>query len=234
MENPAVCDSIMSLQGESPLVFDQLVAPSPALRAAVDGVCDRDPVFGKIEAELGRLTVRQMPPGFASLVRIILGQQLSAKAAQAIFLRLYQQLELTPELWLGYPEAQLRQMGFSQTKVATCRRAATAILEGSLTLTGDGLDDSAISAQFTRIKGIGSWTAAIYLLFCLERLSSFPAADLALQVSYQTLKDLPDRPAPKVLLALVQPFWPYGGAAAHLLWHHYRVCLAPSRLPKKP
>lgn len=227
----------MAFQVKGPLIFEQLVAPSPRLRAAVDTICDRDPDFRKIEAEIGRLTVRRMPPSFASLVRIILGQQLSAKAAQAIFLRLYQQLELTPEVWIGCPEEQLRQIGLSQPKIATCKRAAAAILEGSLTLSGDSLDDNTIAAQFTRIKGIGSWTAAIYLLFCLERLSCFPAADLALQVSYQTLKNLAVRPTPKTLLHLVQRFRPDGGAAAHLLWHYYRFCRqkpAPSHLLKQP
>ncbi|MDX2214461.1 MAG: hypothetical protein SFY66_14315 [Oculatellaceae cyanobacterium bins.114] len=76
--------------------------------------------------------------------------------------------------------------------------------------------------QLTQIKGIGVWTAEVYLLFCLNRLNSFPASDLAIQVGYQRLKSLDHRPTRSELLSLTQPLDPYRGAVAHLLWHYYR------------
>jgi DNA-3-methyladenine glycosylase II len=77
-------------------------------------------------------------------------------------------------------------------------------------------------AQLTQIKGIGVWTAEVYLLFCLERLSSFPASDLAVQIGYQRLKKLERRPNRKELIASTDRLDPYRGAVAHLLWHYYR------------
>jgi DNA-3-methyladenine glycosylase II len=84
------------------------------------------------------------------------------------------------------------------------------------------LPDADAVAQLTQIKGIGVWTAEVYLLFCLERLSSFPASDLAVQVGYQRLKKLESRPTRKALIASTEPLDPYRGAVAHLLWHYYR------------
>jgi DNA-3-methyladenine glycosylase II len=169
------------------------------------------------------LTVRTVAPGFPSLVRIILGQQLSSKAAQAIFQRLVAQLELTPEAIAAAPDTTLRQVGLSRAKIATCQRLAAALVSGQLTLaTLATLSDADAVAQLTQIKGIGVWTAEVYLLFCLERLSSFPASDLAVQVGYQRLKNLASRPTRPALLKLTEPLAPYRGAVAHLLWHYYR------------
>ena len=202
---------------------DSLFPPSPQLRAAVDWVGDRDPAFRHIEVAVGPLSVRRWPVGLPSLVRIILGQQLSSRAAQAIFQRLVEQLELTPENLVTASASTLQQVGLSHAKVATCQRLAAAMLAGELSLTGlPSLSDADAIAHLTQIKGIGMWTAEIYLLFCLERLSRFPAADLALQVGFQRLKQLETRPTPKDLLILTEPLHPYRGAVAHLLWHYYR------------
>jgi DNA-3-methyladenine glycosylase II len=84
------------------------------------------------------------------------------------------------------------------------------------------LPDALIVEKLTKIKGIGPWTAEIYLLFCLERLSIFPASDLAIQLSYQKLKSLDHRPTRPELMTLTQNLAPYRGAAAHLLWHYYQ------------
>jgi DNA-3-methyladenine glycosylase II len=210
------------LPGVNP-VDDGLVPPSPELRQAIAVVCDRDPAFSAIEAATPPLTVRTVAPGFPSLVRIILGQQLSSKAAQAIFQRLVAQLELTPEAIAAAPDTTLRQVGLSRAKIATCQRLAAALVSGQLTLaTLATLSDADAVAQLTQIKGIGVWTAEVYLLFCLERLSSFPASDLAVQVGYQRLKNLASRPTRPALLALTESLDPYRGAVAHLLWHYYR------------
>lgn len=201
----------------------ELLPPSPELRQAVAVVCDRDPTFQRIEAEAGPLTVRAWAAGFPSLVRIIMGQQLSARAAQAIFQRLTAQLELTPEAIAATSDTTLKQVGLSRAKIATCHQLAAAILSGQLNLTTIAtLSDADAVAQLTQIKGIGVWTAEVYLLFCLQRLSSFPASDLAIQISYQRLHNLESRPTRQKLLISTSHLDPYRGAIAHLLWHYYR------------
>ncbi len=201
----------------------ELLPPSPLLRQAVVVVCDRDPTLQRIEAETGPLTVRTWAPGFPSLVRIILGQQLSAKAAQAIFQRLKAELELTPEAIAAAPDPTLQRVGFSRAKIATCQRLSAALQSNQLNLDAlAALPDADAVAQLTQIKGIGVWTAEVYLLFCLQRVSSFPASDLAVQVAYQRLKHLENRPTRRHLLAATESLHPYRGAIAHLLWHYYR------------
>ncbi|MBE9138911.1 DNA-3-methyladenine glycosylase 2 family protein [Nodosilinea sp. LEGE 07088] len=201
----------------------ELLPPSPALRQAVAVVCDRDPSFQTIAAQTGPLTVRTWAVGFPSLVRIIVGQQLSAKAAQAIFQRLRLAMALTPDAIATAPEVTLKQAGLSRAKIATCQLLSAAILAHDLDLdTLATLSDKAAIAHLTQIKGIGVWTAEVYLLFCLQRLSSFPASDLAIQVGYQRLKHLEHRPTRRELLATTEPLHPYRGAVAHLLWHYYR------------
>ncbi|MBD1909947.1 MULTISPECIES: DNA-3-methyladenine glycosylase 2 family protein [unclassified Leptolyngbya] len=211
--NPSVTDVLNS----------ELQPPSPALRKAIAHICTQDSDFLKIEAEAGPLHIRRWPPTFASLVRIILGQQLSSKAAMAIFLRTNQLIELTPANFATCSDTTLKQAGFSQAKIATCKRLAEAILENRLHLDSfSALPDSAVATQLTQIKGIGSWTAEIYLLFCLERLNSFPSLDLAVQIAYQRLKHLDQKPTSKELIVHCKPLEPFRGAAAHLLWHYYR------------
>jgi DNA-3-methyladenine glycosylase II len=197
--------------------------PSAAVVAAVAAVCDRDRDFLQIEQLAGTLSVRREGASFASLVRIVVGQQLSAKAAESIFLRLKSLVEVTPIALLNAEEELLRQAGLSRAKVVTCRELAIAILDGRLDLANlETLSDEAVTAELTKIKGIGPWTAQIFLLFCMERLDSFPAADLAVQVAYQRLKGLEQRPTAKELLVLCEDLKPWRGAVAHLLWHYYR------------
>lgn len=202
---------------------NELLPPSSLLRQAMEVVYDRDPTFQRIEAEAGPLTVRTWAAGFPSLVRIIMGQQLSSRAAQAIFQRLKAELALTPKAIAAAPYLTLQQVGLSRAKIATCQRLSTAILSDQLSLaTLAILPDTEAIAQLTQIKGIGIWTAEVYLLFCLQRLSSFPASDLAIQIGYQRLKKLERRPTRKELIASTDDLDPYHGAVAHLLWHYYR------------
>ena len=213
----------MSHSDVTNILDSELLPPSPQLRQAVVVVCDRDPSFQRIEAETGPLTARTWAPGFPSLVRIILGQQLSSRAAQAIFQRLKAELELTPEAIAAAPDLTLQQVGFSRAKIATCQRLSAALRSNQLNLDAlAALPDADAVAQLTQIKGIGVWTAEVYLLFCLQRVSSFPASDLAVQVAYQRLKNLESRPTRRHLLAATASLHPYRGAIAHLLWHYYR------------
>jgi DNA-3-methyladenine glycosylase II len=213
----------MQQESQSAHSPSEWVVPNAQMQQAMAHVYERDRTFQAIEAEAGPLTLRKWPSGFPSLVRIVLGQQLSARAAQAIFQRLNEQVTLTPEKFAVTSEDTLKQVGFSRAKIATCQRLANAILAQHLNLnTLPDLPDAQITEQLTQIKGIGVWTAEIYLLFCLDRLSSFPASDLAIQISYQRLKGLEQRPTRKELLEQTQDLIPYRGAIAHLLWHYYR------------
>jgi DNA-3-methyladenine glycosylase II len=213
----------MPISNPAETLDNELSPPSPELRQAVAVVCDRDPSFQTIEAAAGSLTVRTWAMGFPSLVRIVVGQQLSSRSAQAIFQRLVAAVELTPGAIAAVPELTLKQAGLSRAKIATCQQLSAAILTHQLSLDSlSTLSDESAIAHLTQIKGIGVWTAEVYLLFCLQRLSSFPASDLAIQVGYQRLKALEHRPTRKELLASTDLLAPYGGAVAHLLWHYYR------------
>ena len=213
----------MAFSDAAKALDNELLPPSPELRQAVVVVYERAPTFQRIEAEAGPLTVRTWAPGFPSLVRVIMGQQLSSRAAQAIFQRLKTELELTPEAIAAAPDITLKQVGLSRAKIATCQRLSTALLSDQLSLeTLATLPDAEAIAQLTQIKGIGVWTAEVYLLFCLQRLSSFPASDLAIQISYQRLHNLESRPTRQELLISTANLDPNRGAIAHLLWHYYR------------
>jgi len=197
--------------------------PNNSLLLALEQLYKLDRDFIKIEQLAGTLTVRSHPATFNSLIRIILGQQLSTKVADSIFAKLSNSIEVTPENIAACSEADLRAVGLSRAKVNTCKAVADGILQQTLCLDAFAdLSNQSIAAQLTQIKGIGTWTADIFLLFCLDRLDVFPASDLAIQVGYQKLKDLPTRPTAQELVKRMESIDPYGGVAAHLLWHYYR------------
>ncbi len=201
----------------------ELIKPNQHLSEAIAQLYLLDRDFKKIEVLAGNLEVRSSQPTFAALVRIIVGQQLSTKAADAIFLRLTELLEILPANIAASSSEELRSIGLSRAKVFCCQQLAIAILEQNLSIESfTEMSDQAIASQLLQIKGIGKWTVEIFLLFCLERYDILPSGDLALQVGYQKLKNLSNRPSAKELITLMEPLKPYRGAAAHLLWHYYR------------
>lgn len=203
---------------------DGLQTSSAKLTQSVLELYALDPDFAQIEAIAGPLNVRRGEPTFAALVRTIVGQQLSAKAAGTIYTRLTEQMVVVPESILMATDEQLRSCGFSRAKVNTCKALAEALCSGQLSLDfSDRTSDAEIMASLTKIKGIGPWTAEIFMLFCLERLDVLPAADLAVQVAYQRLKQLSTRPSKQEMIDRFSPLSPHRGTAAHLLWHYYRV-----------
>jgi DNA-3-methyladenine glycosylase II len=207
-----------------------LIKPDPRLRQAIEQIYSVDAYFQKIEAVAGELKVRNFAPTFASLVRIIVGQQLSTKAADAIFLKLNELVVISPANIGACDLEELRGVGLSRSKANCCQQLALAILEEKISLESFAeLPDREIADLLIQIKGIGKWTVEIFLLFCLERLDTLPAADLAIQVSYQRLKNLNTRPIAKELIILMAPLQPNRGAAAHLLWHYYRYLDRRSR-----
>lgn len=200
-----------------------LCLPNKSFLTPLEQLYKLDTDFLKIEERAGTLTIRSYPPTYESLVRIIIGQQLSTRVADTIFSRLCNLMLITPENTSTCSDEDLRAVGLSRAKVNTCKDLANEILQESLCFNSFlGLSNQAIATQLIQIKGIGNWTAAIFLLFCLERLDALPVSDLAIQVGYQRLKELLIRPSAKELTKLMEPIRPYGGVAAHLLWHYYR------------
>jgi DNA-3-methyladenine glycosylase II len=120
-------------------------------------------------------------------------------------------------------DESLRATGLSRPKISHCRSLATAFVDGVLTADGiAAMEDEAAVAAIAAVRGLGRWTAEVYLLFALGRHDVFPAGDIALQASVAHLKALPERPGPLLLREMADAWRPARGLAARLLWHHWR------------
>ncbi|WP_299624152.1 DNA-3-methyladenine glycosylase [Pelagibius sp.] len=198
--------------------------PDETLRPAIESLAAADRDIAKAYARCGLPPVRGSEPGFPGLIRMIAGQQVSVQSARAIVGRLEERLDpLTAEGFLALEENDLKAIGFSRPKMRYGRLLAEEIAGGGLDIDGlASLDDNAAIAALTRIKGIGPWTAEIYLLFALRRPDIWPVDDLALCIAAQHLKSLSTRPDRKAMLVLGEPWRPFRSAAARFLWHLYR------------
>lgn len=191
--------------------------------AALAVLAGQVPPFAEVLARLGPPPLWDRPPGFATLVHIVLEQQVSLASASAAFQRLIARLdEVNPAAFLTLDDAELLAAGFSRQKAACCRGLAGEILSGTLDLDAlQWLDDDAVRARLTRVKGIGSWTAEIYLLMVLLRPDAWPRGDLALAGAARDLFGLAARPSSADLERMAQDWRPYRAAAARILWNHY-------------
>ncbi len=183
-----------------------------------------DPDLHGIEERAGPLPWRTRPPGFAGLLQAMVNQQISNHAAAAIWRRLAALPEATTAAgFLLLSDEDLRGVGFSRPKVLHARTLAEAFASG--VIDADRLaqmaDEDAIIA-IAGLRGLGRWTAEVYLVFALGRLDVFPAADIALANSVAHLKDMPARPSPAALRQLAETWRPARALAARLLWHHWR------------
>ena len=167
--------------------------------------------------------LRRRDPGFEGLAWIIVGQQVSVASATAIFGRLKAGLgTLDAATVLATSDAALRGFGLSAPKQRALRAIAEAVASGALDFAALGRGEAeAAHAALCTIKGIGPWTADIFLLFCLGHADAWPAGDLALQEAARMALDLPLRPSTKELIALGERWRPYRGVAAHCLWAYY-------------
>jgi DNA-3-methyladenine glycosylase II len=198
--------------------------PPARTRAALDRLIARDPDLAGIEARAGPLPWRTRSPGFPGLLQAIVAQQISNQAAAAIWGRLRAVGgALEPAGMLALSDESLRAAGLSRPKISHCRSLATAFVDGVLTADGiAAMEDEAAVAAIAAVRGLGRWTAEVYLLFALGRHDVFPAGDIALQASVAHLKGLPERPGPSVLREMADSWRPARGLAARLLWHHWR------------
>jgi DNA-3-methyladenine glycosylase II len=183
----------------------------------------RQPVFAAILAEAGPPRFRRRRNGFATLLHIILEQQVSIDAAAAMHRRLSETCRpLTPESFLALDDATLRACGFSRQKMGYARSLAEKVVAGSFDFAGLAeADDMAAETALRSLKGIGRWSAEVYLIFALGRADIWPAADLGLQVAVGEQLALSERPGEPELRRLGETWRPWRTVAACLFWQSY-------------
>ena len=184
---------------------------------------DRDSDLAQILTKLGPPPMWAREPGFPTLIHIILEQQVSLASARAAYDRLREAASpLTPVRFLELDDATLKVIGFSRQKTVYGRSLAKALVDGHLVLAKlAAMDDTKVRAELIKVKGIGPWTADIYLLMALLRPDIMPSADLALATAAQKVKGLASRPTPDELNTLSRKWKPWRAIAARLLWHYY-------------
>lgn len=202
----------------------QLVLDDQNMKKAMRHLARVDADFARILKEVGHPERREMPTGFSGLMRSIVGQQVSVHAARSIWLRLEAAVpSMAPADFLAMSDEQLRAVGLSGAKTRYGRSLAGDIVAGRIDFDAlHTLDDAAAVAMLTQAKGIGPWTAEIYLMFAHGRPDIMPGLDLGLVVAAQHLKRLRKRPDAKRLLKIAEPWRPWRSAAALLLWHYRR------------
>lgn len=193
-----------------------------ALAFHIDGLGQRDPRLAAAITRAGEVSLRTSPRGFEGMARVICGQQLSVASARAIWGRVETLGATRPKAYLGFDEPTLRATGLSRGKFETIRGLALAVENGTLDFAlVDTMESDAAIQTLTSLKGIGPWTAEIYLLFCAGHPDIFPAGDLALQKAVAHAFDLPERPAPKALIEMASAWSPHRGAAALMFWRYF-------------
>lgn len=181
-----------------------------------------DPRFAAGLAAYGHPPLRTAEEGYAALLRAIVGQQVSVYAARSIWDRVATLVNpMTPQRLLEFSDAQLRACGLSNNKVKFARSLALDTAEKRIVFEAlPELDDDQVVAMLTQAKGIGRWTAEIYMMFALGRPDVMPANDLGLIVAVQSLFGLRKRPAPEKLLKMANAWRPWRTVAALFLWHY--------------
>jgi DNA-3-methyladenine glycosylase II len=194
------------------------------LQQALDHLSGADRHMADAIREVGPPPPRHRPAGFATLMNVIIAQQVSTASARAISGRLTERLiKVTPEGFIGLTDADLRAVGFSRQKMLYGRDLAAAFLDGRVSLPRlKRMADEDAIASLSAVKGIGRWSAEVFLLFSLKRPDVMPAQDQALMAAAQRLKRLRSRPDPKKLLKIAEPWRPFRSYGARMLWHYYR------------
>ena len=196
------------------------------IRRGLAVLAERDAALAAALRQLGPPPPRIRPHGFRTLLHIIVGQQLSIHAAAAILKRLEQAApDLGPEAVTALDDATLRAAGLTFRKIGYVRALADALSRGEPDLEVlPRLDDAAVVASLSRLRGFGRWSAEIYALFALGRRDIFPAGDLALREALRRLRGLPERPDEAVARELAADWAPWRGVGALFLWHyHHRM-----------
>ena len=195
------------------------------LKSSLDALGEIEPRIGAALARIGYPEPRVRTRGFETLLRAIVSQQVSIKAAAAILAKVEAATGGIDDAGniAGTSDEALRAAGLSRQKIGYVRSLAEDVLSRRLDFAALPEDDEEAIAALTHVKGIGRWTAEIYLLFAEGRTDAFPAGDLAVQIEVGRIMGLPDRPTEKALRALAEPWRPHRGAAAIFAWHHRHV-----------
>ncbi len=186
-----------------------------------------DPRLAPVIEIAGPVPLRRRPPGFEGLARIVVAQQVSAQAATSIWAKFERTVGILPERPLtaatidAHDDATLKSAGLSAPKVRTLRAIAAACGGGLALDAAATLEVEAAIAELTAIKGIGVWTAEVFLLFCAGHPDVFPAGDLALRAAVGDALALPDRPSEKAVRDIAGAWHPWRGVAARLFWAFY-------------
>lgn len=193
------------------------------LRADLDALAAREPRLARELARIGYPEPRIRERGYVTLLRTIVGQQVSVAAAASMWRKLEAELgvDFTPACLLERDFDTLRACGLSRQKQGYARSLCELVAAGELDFEALPADDEEAIALLTRIKGIGRWSAEIYLLFAEGRPDIWPAGDLAVQEGVKRLLDLPERPAEKATRQLAEPWAPQRGSMAIFTWHFY-------------
>ena len=199
------------------------------LNASLNELARREPAFAAALAHSGYPEPRNSERGYISLLRTIVGQQVSIKAAASMWTKLQAAVGGTPDpaSVLAASDETLRSAGLSRQKASYARSLAEEVLSGRLNLDDLPAEDDAAVAELTRVKGIGRWSAEIYLLFAEGRPDVWPAGDLVVQIVIGRLLGLDTRPTERTVRELAEPWRPHRGAAAIFTWHHYKASAAP-------
>ena len=200
-----------------------MVRTGDSIRAAVEALAEREKAFAGVVERHGVPEPRRGEPGAHTLLRTIVGQQVSVAAARSMWSKLEIAYGSPPDLAaiLKASDDELRVAGISRQKAGYARSLAELVLSGDLDLAALPKDDEEAIALLTKIKGIGRWSAEIYLLFAEGRPDVWPAGDLAVQVEIGRLLGLGEKPSEKRLRELAEAWRPHRGAAAILAWHSY-------------
>jgi DNA-3-methyladenine glycosylase II len=211
------------MQTQPTLPSPNLVLTEALLIEGVQILAGHDADLAAVYERFGPPPLWAREPGFPTLVYIILEQQVSLASARAAFQRLAAAISpLTPQAFLELSDAELKAIGFSRQKTGYARLLAQSILAGEIDLAGlAAFEDGAVQARLTRLKGVGRWSADIYLMEALLRPDVWPSGDLALAIAVQRVKRLAAVPGPVELEAIGEAYRPWRAVAARIFWHYY-------------
>jgi DNA-3-methyladenine glycosylase II len=206
------------------------------LAAGLRALLAADPRLAPIAQIAGPLPLRRRDGGFAGLMAIVMSQQLSTASAAAIWGRLSAAFDpFDPAVVPRARSEKLKRIGLSAPKIRTLKAVAKAVVDGTLDFDAlAALPADEAHARLTAVHGIGPWTADIYLLFCLGHTDAWPAGDLALQEAARVAFALKTRPTAKEMAPLAEPWRPWRGVAARLLWSYYRATKGRDAVPVQP
>ncbi len=192
-----------------------------------------DPRLARAIELSGPVPLRRKPPGYAALAEIILSQMVSKASANALWRKLELAAgDISPAAILALSPEALREAGLSRAKAETLCRVGSAVLAGELDLAHlCNLEGRTAIRTMTAIKGVGPWTAEVYLLFCAGHPDVFPSGDVALQAAAAHALGMEGRPAPRVLSVLAEQWSPWRGVAARLLWAYYAAVMRRDATP---